>query len=154
MLYAAPSGDGAMSGAYFENLAREEKLQPGSERSFGLVMAAAFVALAGLTLWRGSIGTSLLWLAGAAALAALALAAPRLLRPLNAAWFRFGLLLHRLLSPLVLAVLFFGVITPMGLLMRLFGQRPLVLGHDQAAASYWIPRAGAKSAPGSMRKQY
>ena len=52
-----------------------------------------------------------------------------------------------------MGLLFFGVVTPIGLLMRLFGQRPLALDLDRNAATYWIARE-ASGAPGPMRKQY
>ena len=62
-----------------------------------------------------------------------------LLAPLNRAWFRLGLLLGRLVNPLVLAILFFGLITPIALLARLFGRDELRL-RFRADDSYWIPR--------------
>jgi hypothetical protein len=143
-----------MSGSSHENLGREDELKPGSNRGFGLTMAAAFAVLAGAALWFGSPVWAAVWAVLAAAFAGFALAAPALLSPVNLLWFRLGLLLHRIVSPLVMALLFFAFITPIGLLMRLFGQRPLALGFDRAAASYWIPRAERAPAPGSMRKQY
>jgi hypothetical protein len=141
-----------MSGSLHETLAREDDLLPGSERSFGLVMAAALGALALIQLWHGRIVAAVLLGAAAGGLGACALTAPKLLRRPNAIWFRFGLLLGRIVSPVVLAALFFAVITPIGLIMRLVGQRPLALAADRRAKSYWIVRAAPTSA--SMRKQY
>src|SRR5262249_27247968 len=91
--------------------ARAGKVGIGSDRSFGFVMAAFFVLVACLPLLRGGDARpGALPLAGA--FAAGAVARPRLLHPLNQAWFRLGLLLHRLVSPLILAVLFFIAVTP------------------------------------------
>jgi hypothetical protein len=143
-----------MTESTHENLRREDELRPGSDRGFGLTMAAAFAVLGALTLWFGSSAWAVLWAALAAAFAALALGAPGLLAPLKLVWFRFGLLLHKIVSPVVMGLLFFAVVTPIGLLMRLVGQRPLALGFDRGAASYWVPRAERAPAPGSMRKQY
>ena len=117
-------------------------------------MATAFLALAAWKLWSASP----IWAAVSTALAfafgSLALAASQLLAPLNLLWFRFGLLLHRIMSPLVMGLLFFAVVMPIGLLMRLFGQRPLALGFDRTATSYWSLRTDPMSQPGSMKKQY
>jgi len=82
-----------------------------------------------------------------AVLAALALVAPRALKPLNILWFRFGLLLHAIITPVVLGLMFFTVITPLGWLMRAFGKRPLSLGFDRTATSYWIHRTPPGPAP-------
>jgi len=90
----------------------------------------------------------------AAGFALVALLAPRLLRPLNQAWFRFGMLLHRVVSPLVMGLLFFVTVTPIGLLMRLTGKDPLRLRFDPAADSYWIDREPPGPPPDSMRNQF
>jgi hypothetical protein len=137
-----------------ENLRREETLTPGSDRSFGVVMAVAFTLLAGLLAWRGGGTAALVCLALAAGFGLAALIRPGALQPLNRLWFRFGLLLHKLVNPLVMGLMFFAVITPIGLLMRLLGQRPLAMTPDRTAATYWISRSDGRPAPGSMRKQY
>ena len=83
-----------------------------------------------------------------------ALGFPSILAPLNRLWLRFGLLLHRIVSPLVLGIMFFLVITPMGLLMRAFGKDLLRLKFDRAAASYWIERTPPGPPPESMADQF
>ena len=143
-----------MSGSTHEALRREDDGQPGSDRGFGLVMAAASLIVAGIQAWSGSWGWAALWLGIAAMLCALALTRPHLLHPANRLWFRFGLLLHRVVNPLVMGLMFFCVVTPIGLLMRLLGQRPLALDLDRGAQSYWIERRATPAAPGSMRKQF
>ncbi len=144
---------GAMNGSH-ENLVRKDHLKPGSERSFGLVMATAFCVLAAFAAWSGLALRASGFFVLAAAFGGLALVAPAALAPLNRLWFRFGLLLHKLVSPLVLGLLFFAEITPIGLLMGLLGKRPLPLHLDRSASSYWTSRGVASPAPGSMRKQY
>ncbi|MDX2150924.1 MAG: SxtJ family membrane protein, partial [Bryobacteraceae bacterium] len=62
------------------------------------------------------------------------------LTPLNRLWAKFGLLLHRLVSPVILAILFYGCITPIGYLMRLTGKDPLRLRFESDRQSYWIAR--------------
>jgi saxitoxin biosynthesis operon SxtJ-like protein len=119
---------------------RDETVQISSERSFGLVVATAFTA-AGLLNLRGAGEGWPYWFGAAALFALLALVAPRVLAPLNRIWATFGLLLHRLISPVILAVLFYGCITPIGLLMRLTGKDPLRRRFEREAQSYWIARA-------------
>ena len=89
-----------------------------------------------------------------AAFLAAALVWPGVLAPLNRLWTRFGLLLHRLVSPLVLGVMFFLVITPMGLVMRALGKDPLRLQRDRAARTYWIDRQPPGPAPDSLNNQF
>jgi len=96
-----------------------------------------------------------LWsIAAAAAFALLALAVPRALAPLNRAWTAFGDLLHRIVSPVALGILYYGVVTPTGLLMRLAGKDPLRLRFDPAARSYWIERRPPGPPPESLKDQF
>src|ERR1700720_1837690 len=103
---------------------REEIVKLSSERSFGLVFACCFLFLGALSLWRARTGWQL-WFSLAALFALLAYAAPGLLAPLNRLWTKFGRLLHAGVSPLVLGILFYGCITPIGLLVRRPGERPV-----------------------------
>lgn len=130
----------------------DQPVNRSSDRQFGLVMAGFFAILAGIAAWRGAGSWIALWLAVGSTFAAAALAAPSVLRPLNRLWFRFGLLLHKIMTPLIMAAMFFGMVTPIALLMRLFGKRPIRPGFDRMAASYWIARDPA--GPGPMSKQY
>jgi hypothetical protein len=140
-----------MPSNFHENLSRRS-VEIGSNRSFGAVMAIACLVFSGFGFWTGSAYWPI-WIAAAAAFGALALLSPRLLSPLNRAWFKFGLALHKVVNPVVMAVLFFGVITPVGLLMRLTGKPPLKLGFEPGKSSYWMRRDSALQ-PGSMTKQY
>jgi hypothetical protein len=84
----------------------------------------------------------------------LALIMPKVLAPLNRVWFRLGLLLHKIMTPLIMGVLFYLTITPIGLLMRILGKRPLDLDFDDRAASYWVHRSSPAPAPDSMKRQF
>jgi len=134
-----------------ESLHREDKLTPGSARQFGLVMAVFFAILFSIALWRGAWAWAAFWSGFVALFSLSALIAPRTLDPLNRLWFRFGLLLHAIVNPIVMGLMFFVVITPIGLLMRTLGKRPIPLRPDRATASYWLSR---ETAPGPMTKQY
>jgi hypothetical protein len=138
-----------------------DDVKMGSERSFGLVFAFVFTVV-GLwptfriaTLPAVSLGSARLWALAVAAIFLLAaFAAPSILRPLNTLWFKFGLLLGRVMNPLVMGVIFFLVFVPFGLVMRLFGKDLLRLRLDREAPSYWIRRTPPGPAPGTMRNQY
>src|ERR1700692_1669060 len=127
--------------------------KPGSDRNFGLVMAGAAAVLGSLPLLRGAPPEWCL-LAVAIAFALLGLAAPRALFPLNYVWFRFGLLLHRVISPVVIGAVFFLCVTPIGLIMRLLGKDVLSLRRRADLPSYWIVRDPPGPTPGSMTDQF
>ena len=123
----------------------------GSERNFGLVFAVVF-ALVGLWPILGGNGMRIWALAVAAVFALLAFVRPSVLRPLNLAWFRFGLLLGRIVSPVVMALIFFVAVTPTALVMRMFGKDVLQLRFDREAKSYWIGREDDPAT--SMKNQF
>lgn len=136
-----------------ESFEREEQVVGSSDRSLGIVFAAVF-ALIGVVPWTFG-GVLRLWaLAIGALFLALALLAPSLLAPLNRVWTKLGLLLHRVVSPVVLGIMFFLVITPLGLLMRVLGKRPLRLGFEREARSYWIERRPPGPPPASLGDQF
>ena len=84
----------------------------------------------------------------------LALVQPKLLAPLNRAWTRFGLLLGAIVAPIVMGVIYFGLITPMALLARLLGKDFLRLKRDPAAATYWLQRQDPRPSPERLRDQF
>jgi hypothetical protein len=136
-----------------ESYTREDDIQGSSNRSFGGVFTVVFAAVGLLPLIRG--GEVRVWaLAIAGAFFITALLAPSLLTPLNRLWFKFGLLLHRVVSPLVMGMLFYVVVTPIGLLMRLFGKRPLDLEFNAAVHSYWVVRQPPGPAPDTIKNQF
>lgn len=129
------------------------EVRVGSERAFGLVFTVVF-AMVGLFPLFGS-GVPRYWSLGAALVfAATALCVPRLLRPLNHVWFRFGMLLHAVVNPVVLGILFYLAVTPTALIMRLLGKDLLDLRRDANAQSYWIVRDLPGPAPETMKNQF
>jgi Saxitoxin biosynthesis operon protein SxtJ len=138
-----------MRANFHENLAHETDVKSGSNRAFGLVMATACCIIASLGFWAGTSRWPF-WSVAAIAFVIAAWLWPAVLAPLNRLWFRLGLALHRVVNPLVMGLLFFVVITPVGLLMRLCGKRPLALEFEREATSYWLMR----EQPGPMTKQY
>ncbi|MEX0693934.1 MAG: hypothetical protein WD075_05790, partial [Rhodospirillales bacterium] len=77
-----------------------------------------------------------------------------LLRPLNLLWFKFGLLLYKIVNPVVMALLYYTTMVPTGLLMKLFGKDPLNRTFDAEAKSYWIERDPPGPEPESMKRQF
>jgi hypothetical protein len=142
-----------LSQGLHEDLERQGEVKAGSDRAFGLVFAAVFLVV-GLWPLLGDGGVRLWALAVAALLLAVALLRPALLGPANRLWLKFGELLHRIVSPVVLGVTFLLAVLPVGLLMRLTGKDPLSRKFDPQAASYWIPREPAGPAPETMKDQF
>ena len=144
-----------MSGSpdFHENYARHEDVRGSSNRGFGIVFAGVFALIGLLPVpYDGAVRWWAVALAGA--ILGAAFLAPRILSPFNHLWMRFGLLLHRTVNPLVMALLFFSTVTPIGLLMRALGKDPLRLKWDRAAASYWIVRTPPGPAPDTMKNQF
>jgi hypothetical protein len=124
-----------------------------SDRSFGGVFIAVFLIIAMYPVPGG--GEPNLWaFVIAGGLGVLVVTAPRILHPLNVVWYRFGLVLHGIVSPLVLGFIFFVTIMPIGLLLRAFGKDLLRLRWDPSADTYWIPRDPPGPSAESMRNQF
>ena len=137
-------------GNFHESYAGSE-IKPPSERSTGLLFAAVAAILA--VSWRNSPNAPWVALGIAAMLAAISLIAPVLLRPLNILWFRFGLLLHRIVNPVVMFAVYAAVFVPAGAIMR-FWRDPLRSRHQTGASTYWIERGGGGDTEGSMTNQF
>ena len=139
--------------ATHESIQSHRKVTVGTERNFGIVFAVVFAMIGLARLYRG--GPVRWWaIALSAAFLICAFVAPRLLRPLNHLWFKFGLLLHHVVNPIIMGALYFGAVVPMGLLVRALGKDLLHLRFDKATASYWIRRDAPAPPPGGMTKQF
>lgn len=136
-----------------ENLQREEKLEMSSDKTFGLVFFVLFVLVGLLPILHGKPVRNWSLVTGAVFLA-LALLAPKYLRPLNRLWMRFGLLLHHIVSPIALGVVFYVTVVPIGLWMRLVGKDPLKLSFEESAATYWVSRTPPGPDAKSMNNQF
>jgi hypothetical protein len=136
-----------------ERFDREEAVQGSSDRSFGLVFAVVCAVFGGLKLWGGRPSAGW-WLAAASAFLVVAVAKPALLAPLNRLWLKLGLAMYTVINPIVMGVLFYGCVTPIGLLMRALGKNPLRISRERDAASYWIPREPPGPAADTMRRQF
>ncbi|NQW09984.1 MAG: hypothetical protein HQ481_08925 [Alphaproteobacteria bacterium] len=134
--------------------ASHTKTTRGSDRSYGLVFAAVFL-IVGLWPLTDSEGAVRVWALGVAGvLMAAAVFHPALLAPINKLWFVLGLVMHAVVSPLIMAAVFFLVVTPIGLIRRVFVRDPLGLRPDPSATSYWVVKETPIPPPGSMRRQF
>ncbi|MDH3658512.1 MAG: SxtJ family membrane protein [Alphaproteobacteria bacterium] len=145
-----------------EDYVREESIEGSTDRGFGLTVGGILLAIGlvriGLGWW--SSGAFLLgwveWLlcGVGAVLVVFGLIAPSILAPLNRGWTKLGLILFKVVNPIVLGLIFLLTIVPIGLLLRAFGKDPLRLKFDADAKSYWIPRDPPGPTPDSMPQQF
>ena len=144
-----------MKDKYFgahEFQARKEEVKISSDRSFALVFAGLFALLGTLSVYHG--GTRwYYWFPLAALFGVLAYIAPGVLAPLNRLWAKFGDLLHMIISPVLLGILFYLCVSPIGFLMRLVGN-PMRRKFEPMAKSYWIVRAPPGPAPETFKNQF
>ena len=120
-----------------------------SNKSFGIVFFIFFILIALYPLLNGQ--EIRLWaLIISAVFLILGLLKSKLLTPLNKLWFRFGMLLGKIISPIIMGFIFFLVVTPIGLIMRLLGKDVLNLKYNKEK-SYWIEKDGPKS---KMKNQF
>ena len=126
-----------------------DEIKISSNRSFGIVFFIVFLLIALYPLLKGndlriwSLVISFIFLI-------LGLINSKILTPLNRLWFKFGLLLGRFISPLIMGIIFFIVVTPTGIIMRLFKKDLLNLKYNKKE-TYWIDKSGPKS---KMKNQF
>jgi len=129
---------------------KQKEIKTGSNKSFGIVFFVIFIIIAlwpllkdeNIRVW--SIIISIIFLT-------LGLLNSKILTPLNKLWMRLGILLGAIVSPIVMGVVYFGVITPIGLIMKLFGKDVLNLKIDTNKNTYWTLK---KKIPSKMKDQF
>ena len=126
-----------------------DEIKISSNRSFGIVFFIVFLLIALYPLLKGndlriwSLVISFVFLI-------LGLINSKILTPLNRLWFKFGLLLGKFISPLIMGIIFFVVVTPIGIIMRLLKKDLLNLKYNRKE-TYWIDKSGPKS---KMKNQF
>ncbi|MGU3496850.1 hypothetical protein ACLBXM_22630 [Xanthobacteraceae bacterium A53D] len=125
-----------------------------SERGFGRVMAAVFAIIGGFQLYHDHYRVAGVLFGIALVFLVASIVRPQVLRPLNRAWFKLGLVMHKVVNPVVMAVIFVGAVVPTALIMRALGKRPLSLAIDRDATSYWVVRDPPGPARDSLKRQF
>ena len=129
---------------------KQQEIKIGNNKSFGFVFFIIFLVVAlwpllndeNIRIW--SVILSLVFLI-------LGFLNSKILTPLNKLWIRFGILLGTIISPLVMGIVYFGVVTPIGILMRLLGKDILNLKIDKKKNTYWLAKSKIKS---KMKNQF
>ena len=121
-----------------------------SNKSFGILF---FVVFLGLGLWplTNDNNPNIYLIIISTIFLILGLLNSKLLSPLNSFWIKFGELLGKIIAPVVMAIIYFLILTPISLMVRLFGKDLLGLKFSKKLKTYWIKR---KKDLGSMDKQF
>jgi len=128
----------------------KNKIKISSNKSFGLVFSIVFLIISLLPLLND--GNIRIWsMVLATIFFSLGLLNSSILNPLNKIWFKFGILLGNFISPIVMGIVFFVVVTPTSLIMRILGKNLLGLKKDNTKRSYWLERLSIKS---KMKNQF
>lgn len=129
------------------------KNQLPSNKKFGLFFSAIFVMIAAYGFLKLRIELALFALITSTLFAITAFLTPQILAPLNRLWFSLGMLLGKIVSPIVLGLIFFGLITPAALMTRLFGRDELKI-KKRTVESYWVDRSTPGLESESFKNQY
>jgi predicted membrane metal-binding protein len=117
----------------------QQPLKIPTDRSFGFTFAVVFALVGAWLLWRGSRwGVPVLGVGGAFALIAVSI--PGLLHPFNVVWMKFGFLLGKVVTPIVMGLIFFLMFAPVGLYFRMIRRDALLRSFERDKTSYWIER--------------
>lgn len=127
------------------------RLSAAQGRRFGFTVGAAFLLFAGIAWWRdhAAIASVLAALGGSLSLAGLLI--PTYLGPVERNWMKLAHLISKVTTPIVMGLMYFVVLTPVGILRRTFGGNPLT--HAAHESSYWKPRAAGRRA-GNLKRQF
>jgi len=124
-----------------------------SNRSFGMLFVLVFLAVGAVAWWRGGT-TSGWWFSLSAITLVVTLSKPGWLTPANRAWMRLAAILNRIVSPIVLGTMFYGILAPTGWAMRLGGRDILKRRYERHAPSYWIERTPPGPDPSGLPNQF
>jgi hypothetical protein len=145
-----------MTASLHEDYRRAEVVKGSSDRGFGLTVGGILLLIAAVRTWLHDGYGAIELVLGAVGLCLIVLALVRAqsLAGLNRAWTRLGLLLFKVVNPVVLALIYVVTIVPIGLIMRACGHDPLRLKPDLSASTYWVKREPPGPAPETMIHQF
>ena len=122
-------------------------------RKFGLTVGIVFLAIAAFLFWKGKESYLALGIVGGF-LVIVGLLFPIILRPLNKTWMTLAILMGWVMTRVILTILFFTVLTPLGFIAKLFGKNFLDLKLDKEQNSYWEIREKKEIKPIDYEKQF
>jgi hypothetical protein len=125
-----------------------------SDRSFGFTFVVVFSLVVAWAAWTDRMAVAATFAVLAGTTLSVTLMRATLLHPLNRAWMKVGAALHAVVNPLVLGAIYFLVITPTAIVMRLAGRDALRRRLAPAIRSYWIERTPPGPAPDSLPRQF
>ncbi len=121
------------------NLAYSEDVKMPSDKKFGLTIGIIFLLISTF-LYLHHKHASWYLISAAAIVITVVLVCSKALHPLNWTWFKIGMLVSKITNPIIFAGMFYVLITPAGLIMRVFGKRPITNSVSKKISSYWIER--------------
>jgi Saxitoxin biosynthesis operon protein SxtJ len=122
-------------------------------RRFALIVATGLTVVAAISWWRGHTIVPAVFWSIAGVLGLTGLVAPRILGPVERGWLAVGAVLAWVNTRIILTVLFYIVVSPVAMVMRLF-RDPLERRIDRASASYWVRRPATATDPKSYEQQF
>ncbi len=139
-----------------ENYRDDQTVEVGSDRAFGCTLGTILMVIGVAKAFTAAMITvvALLIFALGVVLLSFGIFVPSCLSTPNRLWLKLGTAIAKVVNPIVMALLFYLVVTPMALIMRMFGKRPLRLAPDRMAASYWIAREPPEAESSNMRRQF
>ena len=136
-----------------QDYAQTEAPELPSNRKFGLFFALIFLLVAAYFFWKGPEYVGALLTIAAVLFSVCAFLLPAVLSPLNQLWFALGILLGKIVNPIVLGLIFFVLLTPVSIVTRLSG-RDVLLIRKRKTQSYWVDRTPPGPEPDSFRNQF
>ncbi|MEM7022847.1 MAG: hypothetical protein AAF637_09655 [Pseudomonadota bacterium] len=145
-----------MTESLHEDYGRSEEIKGSSDRGFGLTVGGILLVIAAFRVWLNDGFGTIEWVLTpiGAALVVLGWLLPRSLAGLNRAWTKLGLLMFKVVNPVVLGLMYVTTFVPIGLIMRALGRDLLRLKLDPEASTYWIKREPPGPDPKTMIHQF
>ena len=128
------------------------RLTPQEGRKFAFPVGIAFGVLAAIVTWRGHTTLAGVFAALSGALLLAGLIVPGKLGPVYRAWMGFALAISKVTTPIFMGIIYFIVITPFGVVMRLFGRNPVA--HKPVNGSYFVVRATGAARKSNLTRQF
>ena len=141
-----------MMGGRAGHMTKSGRLTAAEGRRFGLTVGGAFLVLAAITWWRAHPRAMMVFGSLGGVLSLAGLVVPTYLGPVERAWMKLAHIISKVTTPIVMGVMYLGVLFPVGVLRRRFAGNPMV--HAEREHSYWRSRETGSRRSASMRRQF